>query len=1564
MSFASTQDITDLAGNALDNTTPPSPNDNTYLMDNTAPTVTISGVPATSSAAFTATFNFSEDVSGFVLAHIAVGNGAASAFTNTTAGTTWTALITPAGNGAVTVDVAAGVATDAAGNGNTAATQATSTYTAPTPPPPSPAHCDMSDPNEIWCVTLTVGSSGTGASIVYGYAHRFGSSDVGSVSPNPFTYRGLSILVTALNYTATALRFKISVDTSATIPSDGLGSGILGSANYSLEFGTGASKKTFAINNPGSSGAFTFPSHGLSWSVGDTVPVKLVREVPPEHCNLSDPNEVWCATLTVGERGNHYHRGYARSGRPHGPYGSLSHTSFSHRGTTYTIDEIREGGLSALSIKFSPDGRNIFSSVGYKLVVDNREFNLNQHNKYTSSRGFRWYGRGLNWWGRDGDTVQVKLVQGALGSEPGLVNNLTKRVSAGRRLDWLDHGQKFTTGSHSGGYTITSVDAVLHNVNNNGNFPTVKIRSTGTGAADVATLSKPTSGAAGGDKLYRYTATGVTLSASTTYRISFSGGSSSVRRTGWTGVDSRSAAGWSIAPNTERRWKSWQGHGGTDWKTARNRSSTTLRINGAASSMQTEVNPPVVDGAPSVTGSGGDGAWDEGDTIEATVTFSEAVNVDTTGGTPSISVQLGLGETRSAIYTSGHGTTELVFEYPLIAGDGSHGSSGVAPNSLETGGGTIRSAATGTDAVLEHNGVLVVAPPPSTTMRSPPEVSFDNVPSEHDGSTPFTVRVHFSGTPQGLSASRDAADVIDVAGGQITQARATSKGQNPDWEITIDPDGGANVEVSVPPKACSETNAVCIGGQSLDRTAEATIEANLPGPDPIVASWEDVPDEHDGSSQFMIKLKLDPPPVGFSYRWIAASVVTAEGGTITKVNRLVKFSNLRWRVYVTPSGNEDVTLTVNATTDCEAQHAACTAEGGMLEGGATITILGPALFSVADAEVDEADGATLDFVVSLSRKRSESSTVSYATSDGTAHAGDDYTATNGTLTFAANETSKTVPVPVLDDAHDDGGETMTLTLSNPAPATVKLADATATGTINNTDAMPQAWIARFGRTVAEQVIDAVEGRLRASRQPGAEVSLGGQRIGLGPLFGAGRERPSGDAPAGDGAGDGEARKAAALADAQEAGADRAAADLAAWLKGETDPEAEQAGTGQAMAGRELLLGSSFSMTAGTPDEGLVSFWGRGAVTRFDGREGELTLDGEVTSAMMGADWHWERWTTGLAIAHSLGEGGYREGANGGTVETSLTGLYPWLRHALTERLEAWGVAGYGEGDLTLTPEGSAAIRTDLDLWMAAAGLRGTLMDGGGEGLTLTGKTDAMIVGTSTDSVSGAGGNLAAAEAEVTRLRVGLEGALPVRLADGSVLVPGLELGVRHDGGDAETGFGADIGASLAWTDAKRGLSAELRGRGLLAHEAKGFRERGLSGAFSWDPVEGERGPRLSLTQTMGRASSGGAEALLGRGTLEGLAANDNGDELKSRRLEARFGYGFAAFGDRFTWTPEAGLGLSDTGRDLSLGWRLVRRSSPGDIGSLELSFEATRRESANDDTPPDHSVGLKMNVRW
>ena len=252
----------------------------------------------------------------------------------------------------------------------------------------------------------------------------------------------------------------------------------------------------------------------------------------------------------------------------------------------------------------------------------------------------------------------------------------------------------------------------------------------------------------------------------------------------------------------------------------------------------------------------------------------------------------------------------------------------------------------------------------------------------------------------------------------------------------------------------------------------------------LTAEFRNVPAEHDGSSAFTFELHFSEAPKGLSYSTLRGdSFFDISNGTVTKAKRLVKKDNSGWRVTVEPASDADVTigfLPALPADDCTEAAVVCTADGTRLSVGAATFVPGPASLSVADATVQEGPNATLDFVVSLSRARHEATTVDYATSDGTASAPDDYTHTAGTLTFDAGEREKTVSVPVIDDAHDDDGETVTLTLSN-ASAPTRITDATATGTIENSDPMPRAWLVRFGRTVGSQVVDALSDRFDSLR---------------------------------------------------------------------------------------------------------------------------------------------------------------------------------------------------------------------------------------------------------------------------------------------------------------------------------------------------------------------------------------------------------------------------------------------------------------------------------------------------
>jgi chitinase len=107
--------------------------------------------------------------------------------------------------------------------------------------------------------------------------------------------------------------------------------------------------------------------------------------------------------------------------------------------------------------------------------------------------------------------------------------------------------------------------------------------------------------------------------------------------------------------------------------------------------------------------------------------------------------------------------------------------------------------------------------------------------------------------------------------------------------------------------------------------------------------------------------------------------------------------------------------------------------------------------SVADATVTEGDSGSSDlaFLVTLSAASSSAITVAYATANGTAAAGSDYTAKTGTLTFAAGETSKIVHVAVTGDTAVEANETVKLNLSAASGATIN--DGAAVGTIVNDD---------------------------------------------------------------------------------------------------------------------------------------------------------------------------------------------------------------------------------------------------------------------------------------------------------------------------------------------------------------------------------------------------------------------------------------------------------------------------------------------------------------------------------
>ena len=93
---------------------------------------------------------------------------------------------------------------------------------------------------------------------------------------------------------------------------------------------------------------------------------------------------------------------------------------------------------------------------------------------------------------------------------------------------------------------------------------------------------------------------------------------------------------------------------------------------------------------------------------------------------------------------------------------------------------------------------------------------------------------------------------------------------------------------------------------------------------------------------------------------------------------------------------------------------------------------------------------------------------------------------------------------------------------------------------------------------------------------------------------------------------------------------------------QADPRLDPA---QTLTLRDLFLGTSFQLSLGpqTADPGSLHLtaWGQVATTQFSGRDGPLTLTGDVLSGTLGVDGKGDRWMAGLALAYNLGTGGFQ-----------------------------------------------------------------------------------------------------------------------------------------------------------------------------------------------------------------------------------------------------------------------------------------------------------------------------------
>ena len=365
-----------------------------------------------------------------------------------------------------------------------------------------------------------------------------------------------------------------------------------------------------------------------------------------------------------------------------------------------------------------------------------------------------------------------------------------------------------------------------------------------------------------------------------------------------------------------------------------------------------------------------------------------------------------------------------------------------------------RAICTDDERMLSHTTSVRVAGPPAIS------VSDANVQEAEGAVLEFSVTLSHASS-RTVTVAYVTSDGSAQAGSDYTAASGALTFNTGDTSQTVqvtvltdsDDEGQETITLTLSnPSQATLDDAAGTGtienGESSSGTQEDPPAEDPPAETPVVlltASFANVPADHNGEN-FTFQLSFSEN-VEAGYARIRDHALTVTGGSIASASRTTQGSNQSWTVEVDPTGNGSVTITLPETTDCDASGAICTDDGRKLSHPTSETVAGPPAISVSGAAVQEAEGAVLVFSVTLNHASSRTVTVDYATSDGTAQAGPDYTAASGTITFNTGDTSQTVQVTVLTDSDDEGQETLTLTLSNPSQAT--LDDAAGTGTIEN-----------------------------------------------------------------------------------------------------------------------------------------------------------------------------------------------------------------------------------------------------------------------------------------------------------------------------------------------------------------------------------------------------------------------------------------------------------------------------------------------------------------------------------
>ena len=367
----------------------------------------------------------------------------------------------------------------------------------------------------------------------------------------------------------------------------------------------------------------------------------------------------------------------------------------------------------------------------------------------------------------------------------------------------------------------------------------------------------------------------------------------------------------------------------------------------------------------------------------------------------------------------------------------------------------------------------------------------DEAVDEDAGATAITV----TGTLNGAPGTSDTAVRVSVSGGTASTEDFAAVA---DFTLTIaagQASGTASFTLTPVDDAIDEgdeTVRVAGTAQGLEVTpATVTIEDDDARGIAVSATVLTVPEG--GGRTYTVALASQPTgPVTVALSATGSPDVTVSPAVLT-------FTAADW--------DRAQTVTVSAAQDADAGDDAATIShtisggdyGSVTAGDVGVNVEDDdtastrVVLTVSPPSVEEDAGptpvtltGTLDEAV-----RTSDTAVTVTVSAGTASTKDFAAVADFTLTIAAGQASGTASFTLtpVDDAVDEPEETIVVEGTTPG-----LEVTAATVSLTNDDSLPEAWLARFGRTAAEQALDAVRGRLSAERTPGFRGRFAGHAL--------------------------------------------------------------------------------------------------------------------------------------------------------------------------------------------------------------------------------------------------------------------------------------------------------------------------------------------------------------------------------------------------------------------------------------------------------------------------------------